>query len=37
VSFFRSGKQLFLDIRQRHVTRLALGRDGRFVVPAANR
>ncbi|MBN9683895.1 MULTISPECIES: hypothetical protein [unclassified Corallococcus] len=33
VTFFRNGKDLYVDIHQRYVTRLALGADGRFVVP----
>ncbi len=37
VAFFRKGKQLYLDIQQRHVTRLPLGKDGRFLVPEASR
>ncbi len=37
VAFFQKGQQVYLDIHQRHVTRLALGRDGRFAVPAASR
>lgn len=33
VTFFRNGKDLYLDIHQRYVTRLRLGADGHFVVP----
>ncbi len=33
VAFFTQGKQVYLDIKQRHVTRLALGKDGRFIQP----
>jgi len=34
VAFFTQGKQVNLDIKQRYVTRLALGKDGRFIQPA---
>ncbi len=34
VAFFTRGKHVYLDIKQRHVTRLALGKDGRFIQPA---
>lgn len=33
VTFFRNGKDLYLDIHQRYVTRLRLGADGHFIVP----
>ncbi|MBJ6764169.1 hypothetical protein JGU66_25625 [Myxococcaceae bacterium JPH2] len=33
VTFFPNGKDLYLDIHQRYVTRLRLGNDGRFIVP----
>lgn len=33
VTLLPKGKDLYLDIKQRYVTRLRLGRDGRFVVP----
>lgn len=34
VKLFPNGKDLYLDIQQRYLTRLRLGADGRFVVPA---
>jgi len=33
VAFFTQGKSVYLDIKQRYVTRLALGKDGRFIQP----
>lgn len=33
VAFFTQGKQVYLDVKQRYVTRLALGKDGRFIQP----
>jgi hypothetical protein len=33
VTLFPKGKDLYLDIQQRRVTRLPLGKDGRFVIP----
>ncbi|MBU8896942.1 hypothetical protein KRR26_15085 [Corallococcus sp. M34] len=33
VTFSPNGKDLYLDIHQRYVTRLRLGSDGRFIVP----
>ncbi|AKQ70308.1 hypothetical protein A176_007220 [Myxococcus hansupus] len=33
VKLFPNGKDLYLDIQQRYVTRLRLGPDGRFIVP----
>lgn len=33
VKLFPYGKDLYLDIQQRYVTRLRLGPDGRFIVP----
>ncbi|MCY1021033.1 hypothetical protein [Pyxidicoccus sp. MSG2] len=33
VALFPKGKDLYLDIQQRRVTRLLLGKDGRFVIP----
>ncbi|MFP2958131.1 hypothetical protein ACLEPN_09920 [Myxococcus sp. 1LA] len=35
VKLFPNGKDLYLDIQQRYLTRLRLGADGRFVVPAS--
>lgn len=34
VAFFTQGKSVYLDIKQRYLTRLALGKDGRFIQPA---
>ncbi|NOK16465.1 hypothetical protein [Corallococcus carmarthensis] len=33
VTFFRNGKDLYVDIHQRYITRLRLGPDGHFIVP----
>ncbi|WP_426755919.1 hypothetical protein [Myxococcus sp. Y35] len=33
VKLFPNGKDLYVDIQQRYVTRLRLGADGRFIVP----
>lgn len=34
VAFFTRGKAVYLDVKQRRLTRLPLGKDGRFVLPS---
>ncbi|WP_164020955.1 hypothetical protein [Pyxidicoccus trucidator] len=35
LTLFPNGSDLYLDIKQRYITRLRLGKDGRFVIPPA--
>lgn len=37
VAFFTSGKDVYLDVKQRYVTRMRLGKDGHFLQPASTR
>lgn len=37
VAFFTSGKDVYLDVKQRYLTRMRLGKDGHFLQPASPR